>query len=51
MKLIQSDLDEVAAQWNNHRIRKQNVEAPYGIPNVLPFLPESKGWFLIRSLK
>ncbi len=49
MKIIQNDLDDIAAQWNNHRIRKQNVEAPDGIPNVLHFLPESEGWFPLSN--
>ena len=39
--LIQSELDETRALWNNHRIRKtRNSECPAGRPNILYFAPQ-----------
>ena len=36
MGLLQTELDETAFLWNNHRIRKvKNSECPFGRPSVL----------------
>lgn len=42
--LIQRDLDLVVQEWNQHRIRSQaNEESPYGIPDLMYYVPEIYG--------
>lgn len=42
--LLQSDLDNVRSEWNDHHIRKSNNNVLSGVPNQLYFLPETKGY-------
>ncbi|XP_031573563.1 uncharacterized protein LOC116307446 [Actinia tenebrosa] len=47
MNIIQKELDSVAANWNEHRIRKNSTaECPNGIPDELFFLPENSGQYI-----
>ena len=44
MDVIQTELHRVVLEWNVHSIRPStNLEAPSGKPDILYFLPESKG--------
>ena len=44
--LIQQELDAIANEWNNHRIRRYNLsDVPGGIPEILYHLPETAGLF------
>ena len=44
MDVIQTELDRVVLEWNVHSIRPStNLEAPSGKPDILYFLPESRG--------
>ncbi len=44
MHIIQEDLDQVAQEWNTHRIRpSRNAEVPSGVPDQLFFLPQTVG--------
>jgi len=42
--LLQSDLEDVKNEWNDHCIRKSVYSVVSGIPNQLYFLPETKGF-------
>ena len=44
MDLIQKELNEVAHEWNTHRIRPNSTN-PGGVPDMLYFLPEIEGYF------
>jgi hypothetical protein len=41
--LIQKELDIFRTEWNTHRIRRQNIYRPCGIPNFLYAFPEQNG--------
>ena len=43
LPLIQVQLNQFVENWNEHRIRRQRMEVPSGIPNVLYFQPEIFG--------
>jgi hypothetical protein len=44
MPIIQKEFEQIAVEWNNHRIRKShNAEAPAGIPDILYYAPEGEG--------
>ena len=44
MHLIQQELDQVAHEWNCHRIHPtKSCMVPAGIPNELYFLPDVQG--------
>ena len=47
--LLQTDLDNVKNEWNDHYIRKSRNGVLAGIPNQLYYLPELKG-FVNRGL-
>ena len=43
MDIIQRDFDNVAREWNSHRVRPScHAEAPAGIPHTLYFAPEGQ---------
>ncbi|XP_072166108.1 uncharacterized protein [Diadema setosum] len=42
--LIQRDFDYSVQEWNQHQIRyQQNEESPYGIPDLMYYVPEMYG--------
>ena len=42
--LVQKELDQLAREWNYHRIRRSNMaEVPNGIPELLYNLPSVQG--------
>ena len=43
--LIQNELDSFKKNWNTHRIRKQDIYRPCGIPNFLYEFPDQNGEF------
>jgi len=44
MDVIQTEPHKVVLEWNVHSIRPStNLEAPSGKPDILYFLPESRG--------
>jgi hypothetical protein len=44
MDIIQRDFDNIAKEWNSHRIRPSHyAESPGGIPDVLYFCPQTAG--------
>ncbi|XP_070548944.1 uncharacterized protein [Ptychodera flava] len=44
LPVIQSELDDIISEWNDHCIRKQpQLHVPCGIPNVLYHCPELSG--------
>ena len=44
MPIIQKESEQIAIEWNNHRVRKsRDAEAPAGIPDILYLAPESEG--------
>ena len=43
MDIIRRDLDNVAREWNSHRVRpSRHAEAPAGIPDIIYFAPEGQ---------
>ncbi len=52
MEVIQSALDQIAAQHNGHHIQvKKNREVPSGRPDDLYWLPENEGRFYFAITK
>lgn len=43
MGLIREELYKVEKNWNLHKIRPSNADAPHGRPDTLFFLPEEAG--------
>ena len=45
--LIQAELDSFKSNWNTHRIRKQDIYRPCGVPNYLYEFPDQNGKELV----
>ena len=46
MDLLQMELNQLAMEWNTHRMRPtRNSRSPPGIPDELYFMPELGGMY------
>jgi len=43
MGIIQEELNNLAHEWNTHKIRPSFTECPPGIPDQLYFIPQMSG--------
>ena len=51
MHIIQKELDQVAREWNTHKINPGRCSAaPGGPPDQLYFIPQILGKFLLTKL-